>query len=804
MNRRSGAYRSLLILGTVVGLAVAIYLAWQLLRKTNAGDALAESEQVYDRGVEALVAGDHARAESSFDRAISLVDNSLVRIEQMAAKAKSKEEQTKLEAARGLAYWVKARAVRDRAYAKAASAGKPIPDALDTTTRERYRPFTAIPDDARKEAIQSLDAAMARLPGHPDVVRDVLRFHLVRDPIPWSAVIPLARLTLEKAPDDARANYLLARVEFEQFDDKGQPTAAEKRDPARVLAAQRYLAASKKSGKFPLWRTLDLEASILTWLATAPAEKRVGFDPAAEAERLRQLLFDPKTGALARAEARESFDGWSKFDISGIVDLHRLAVRQSIATRDMKQLFATLRRQLGMSRQMLTEPQATAQYGEIIDVLAESASEARTEAIKSPGEWAPYHDELEVLCRSAAERKLCWAGASMRLAEMRLVEGEPGEAKAIEWLTVAANWPRTPPDLKAKVHAKLIALKFARGVEDADLAGDLKALAELSVPQAIAARTFFAGAIAERAGKLDEAFLRFAQSSGVEKGGETVVQSYAALPALALVRGKSIDSVNFSRELDAGWNLLAKLDRSGRLFTDRFVRTREESSAIAVMAYYQAARARVERDRNEKNKPSPEATRSSERAAEAILAKLSPKSDVALSARIAQLEFYSFANREEDARRAAESLRADFPMAGKAILRAELPGTNVPVRKSADERARSINDKLFWAEWLASTDRTALAVAELEASPDATAKALAKLLPKVDAATGAQLIAALTDEPARTTYERTLAARVRLALVAWAENKPEQASRHLQSVAEANLWKRTAESARKAIDATGR
>jgi hypothetical protein len=788
MPASPGRYRRVLALGTVTGLAVAGFLAWHLLKKPNPTETLKAAEDDYAKGAAALTAKDGPGAAAAFDQAVAKADEALGKFEELHKSGKLKDDEA--AALRGTAYWVKARALRDRAFARALAGGNPLPETLDSSTKELYRNYLAIPDEAeRKAATTALDEAYVRAPAHPDIVKDVLRVRLSFENPRWSAVATLAKATLHTTPDDSRANYLLARIEFEQFDEKNLPIAPEKRKADRVLKAKSYLEASKTSGNYPLWRTLDLDVRITRWLLAQPAADRPGFDAAAETARLRDLLFDPKSGALARAAAGEAFDSLSRFDVAGITELHRAAVELAAAAKnaprvasspkgdeeDAARVATALKAALGVTKALTEHPVGKTIADDVVDDLTAAAAAGRPAA--APADWAAFHQDLDAFAKAAAAKKMVRASSSVRLAELRLATGDAAAAEA--WYAEAAAWPKMAADTRVEIHARLLDLKTARGAPAAETADDLKALAGQPGPKAAAARAFFAGVEAERAGRLGEAFTEFARAAGDASGGDYMLRAYAALPGTALVIGKPTDAANYARELDRGWDALAKLDRFGQTWAAAHLTGRDEAVALLVVGQAQAQRQRLERKDKAKGAAG-EAAKWAETAT-GFIRKLDPKGNPALAARLARLEVLAAAGLTAEAKAAADELRTAFPAATAAILRAEIPATDVPARTAADARAKAVGGA-FWAEWLASTNRVPDAATELEK----TDKALAGLVRRMEGSAAAALIRAVAggDDASLLTAEKAAHARAKAAVKLLADGKMEEAAKAFDALAE--------------------
>jgi hypothetical protein len=807
MDRNSRGYRILMSLLTLAVLGGAGYFAWTMFKPKRAADTLAEGEDAYKRGVTALEAKDGPGATAAFDDALARSEEVLKKLTELQSAGKLKQEETgTLEGGRGGALWLKARAIRDRAFAKSLAAGKPLTNTLDTTTQESYRSFARIPDDQeRKEALTALQQAATRLPKNPDIHKEWFRVLLGIEPTNWPLVAQQSRVALDINPKDVRAHYLLARVEFEQFDEKGQPTKPDKRDPQRVLKARQHLEESKKAETYPYWRTADLDVQIGRWLVAQPADKRPGIDPAREAARIREILFEPKAGALARAAAREGFEAMSRFDVAALMNLHRAAVE--VLAEDTRtdpagakgRLAAALASTTAAAKAAAELPRLAPLTDDLVAGLTEVAHSAQaTWPTVGPEARERFVRDVDAVCRSAASKQLCPPEAAARLAGVYLTlaaGGEPpavaaAEKRAMEWYEEAAKSPKASTDLRNEAHTWALELQAATGADPAAAAPHLAALREAKSSRATAAAGLFAAVFAERAGRLEEAFRHLAEAAGTSTdGGEYSIRAFAALPAVAVALGNYADAANYARELDRGWDSLATLNRYGKTWADRHIASRDELAALAAVAQYGQARQRVERE--QRGKPAGPAapadlTRTFEKAGALALQKLKGKGGPNLVARLAHLEFLTAARRTADAQAAAQTLYADYPDSPD-VLRAEFPTSNVEARKAADPRARKAGG-LFWAEWLASTGRTTEAIAEVEKAP--AGKGLAALLkganPKDVHAAQAGLIRAIASADASNvlTFERSAHVAVRTAIERFANGKFDEAARGFRSASE--------------------
>src|SRR5262249_51411912 len=130
------------------------------------------------------------------------------------------DEWKRLATMEGQCFWLLARALRDRAYAQAMADQKPLQVVDDTSTGEKYRDFYRIPEpEDRQLALISVGYA-AGLLDDPEITKSALRIELVNPALQWEKIDNLAQQTLKHDPKDARAQYLLARYEFEQPEHK--------------------------------------------------------------------------------------------------------------------------------------------------------------------------------------------------------------------------------------------------------------------------------------------------------------------------------------------------------------------------------------------------------------------------------------------------------------------------------------------------------------------------------------------------------------------------------------------------------
>ena len=114
-------------LWVMAGLAIGAAGAYFLI-PSSPEQMLEAGEADYDRGVRALADDDNAEAARRFDEAVLQADKVLddLNKKDKSGREQSDEELRKRSRLGGRALWLKARALRDRAFAHAAGEGKPL------------------------------------------------------------------------------------------------------------------------------------------------------------------------------------------------------------------------------------------------------------------------------------------------------------------------------------------------------------------------------------------------------------------------------------------------------------------------------------------------------------------------------------------------------------------------------------------------------------------------------------------------------------------------------------------------------
>src|SRR5262249_24705963 len=118
----------------------------------------------------------------------------------------------------GPAYWLKARALRERIVARTRAEGRSLCETSDPLTGEACQDLAHLTDpETRRTILSCLFQAALRLPTLEPLQREALREALQLEPTPWEDAALFARNLRALAPQDTGALYVLARCDFEQL-----------------------------------------------------------------------------------------------------------------------------------------------------------------------------------------------------------------------------------------------------------------------------------------------------------------------------------------------------------------------------------------------------------------------------------------------------------------------------------------------------------------------------------------------------------------------------------------------------------
>ena len=755
--RKSRVYRFGILFLTLACLGAAGYLGYRtFVAPGSPARGLKDAEAAYARGAEAYQQKTWGDAATRFDESRLLADKAMETLKEQTEGKKIPPEEA--QALQGRIMWVKARAIRDRAYAKAQGENKPLPDVHDPQYNETYHTFTAIPDDeARQDARTALRIASTRLGTDTnfakDVLKEAIRSELSYTPIDWGFVEPLLRKAIELNPKDARAQYYLARFEYDQpGDDRATPLPLDRRAADRIDRARDYLAAAKQAGS-PYWRTIGLEAEVLAWPLRTAAVRKLKPDAVAAAERaVDPLLFDPLTGAVAVAGRGEKLTALGAADAAGLVSV--LTVGSERAAAEARKPGGTAARvkevaqaALSLANKLADEAPLQPYLTPVAPALLAIAARAQPILSKSdPAGWREYAANLDALLNRAPDAvKRSFA---LRLQYARLLTADAAlatdaarakelRARAEQELTeglAAAEEAKAPGAVIDEFHGELAEYQLQTGARADAIEPHLNRLRASAVPRLKAWGQLIEGRSAEAQGRLEKAKKLLQAVAADRANPDFAFQANVLLAAINSALGDSAAALGSWREVEARY-AAADLPAGMRTWADERFGGADRIAANLVVANLGAATAAaVKHARANPGKPiPPDLLTGYEAAAEELAKKLRPPSAADRTARAALAEYYLITGRRAGAEARVGALAVDYPD-GIDVLRLNCrvlaaptePGTapnpngvaaaDILIRKFLKDYPGDKAARLFNAEWLVRTDRAEKAVEYLRAA----------------------------------------------------------------------------------------
>ena len=316
--------RKIRVILWVLALGVVAYWGVRWLSPADPAAVLRDAQDAHARGAAAYEAKRYDDAHAHFERAATISMQGLQSVAQAEKRKPSTDRQQQNRKISSELCWTFAKGARDAAYAKSGLEGKPIADSLDTSLNQPYRSYLPIPEQDRKEAISMLRRAVRYGNEDPALLLDALRAELMLQPVSWRFVETLAKGILQADPNDQRAQYLLARIDFEQPNDAGEPTPLDRRRRKQVEESADRIERLKQAKAYPVWRVWHLEAKVRQWLLDDAIARKDLASARSESAKLDDLLWN-RTAALAKAQAGEDMTTWSNWDSEGMVALFQIA-----------------------------------------------------------------------------------------------------------------------------------------------------------------------------------------------------------------------------------------------------------------------------------------------------------------------------------------------------------------------------------------------------------------------------------------------------------------------------------------------
>ena len=504
----------------VVPIAGLVWYYWPV-SPAEALNRTRQAESALDGALSRADAEAALRCSAEYERRIGLYEKSVLR--SMSSRNMTSAQ---VLAYRGEYFRHKANQLRDSVFAAALAAGKPIPETNDSSTGERFRSFTVLPDAQQSEAIARLRNATDLLSNDLGLVTEGLRTELMLWPIQWTQVKVLAEATLKLKPDDPRSLYLLARIEFEQptLDDPTKSTPPSKRNSARIRKSFEYLTELKKTPHYPPWRVALLEAKIHGWTID-DAQRRGDENTARTAQSALAAMFWGDADLIARAQKGEGLSGpLSGWDVEGVLGMFERAVVLASYALSPKERTAQVVR-VNREYAKFSMPRAGRNDTNLsVDAISTGMTNVLLQSDRlltgrGRAEWAGLMDAYRERWQSEMQRgQLSPAVVSAfadecRLESRRQRSTSPAnaarlEAQANEWVDTSlrtAAEKNLSPSVQASLHASAAYGKIIAGAPRAEIAGHLKALAACPEPALRAIGNILEGFSLVKIGALDQA-----------------------------------------------------------------------------------------------------------------------------------------------------------------------------------------------------------------------------------------------------------------------------------------------------------
>ena len=638
---------------------------------------------------------------------------------------------------------------------QAQSEGKPLRDAQDSQYKETFRPFGEIPDDkARDEAVNSLVIA-ARQSQNPEIIKEAVRSEIVLGERNWHLAEPFLREAVRIDQKDPRAQYYLARFEYDQpQSDNATPMPADKKTGERVERAREHLAIAKQNGS-PYWRTVGLEAEILNWMARTAVARKLKPDAIATANQaLDTLLFDTQNGVITVAARGEKLSGFGRADGPGLVSVLKIGMDRAIA--EARKLGGTTdrvstvtRAALDLAGKMVQDPAMTPFRAEVLLALTQITSAAQPYLAKSdPAAWRNYVAEVQGVLAKAGDSIQSMPLIKFELARIGLTDSwianrtgnsalsKSLTAKAIEQATEGlktAEANKLSSNQIDEFHMMLADWKLASGAKAEDVEPHIARLRASTLPLARLQGQFLDAVVAERQGKLDKArkLLQPIAADRTEAHRGLSRRAHLSLANLNMVLSDPSAALASLRELEPTYRKIDELAPIERAWQEELnPGGLDENIAKQIKANLAVAFqiiARHAKDNPNKTVPG-ELVEGSLNAARSALKKLHPPSAADRSARLAFVAFNTLTNRKNEAEAQLAELATDYPdslevlrsrcgllakpddstdgaLNPNGVAAADLLIRNFLSKYEADKGA-----KLFYAAWLVETKRADRAI----------------------------------------------------------------------------------------------
>lgn len=756
------------------------WLVWRAYFYQTTDSILHNSEKYFADGEAALKNKDGQGAYLRFHESELQADKLLERVEAQLKKERempeAEAEQLKLIRSKG--YWLKAKSMRDLAYARGLKDGRPVPEVEDSTTGEKFRSFMAIPDvTEREKAVTALGVAAIGTPKvgemrseqvkgfSLEVLNEALRTFVQMNPLPWEYIPNFANSLLVLNPNDTRALFMLARFEFEQPQtNKSGPLPLKKRSRSRMQSALDYVTRLKAGGpgSYPMWRTWYIEGQIRYWLKEDSLRRKDDLRFERETDELRVMLFDPEKGALKRISQGEGLNRLSTWDAEGVLAMFPLALEESLdenrkTGREGPKIMNILKDCLDFCQRMEQKKDPAFQADMLVGVPVTVLSKAQPVLSQIyPEEWAQIVIQMKPTLQNALQRSI---GAPRSFAlfadtlyrdSLMLPKETPREKRqelAKEAMTYLDHGLALGKARKLQgaemidYHALAADMRFSFAKKREDLDRHLEVLKDVNSdedPEARALYNLLEGALYERESRLEKARQHLEKVEQLFPNSDLQFRAAIVLSNVYLSMGEADRASVYLKQVSKGFGKFESLAAPEKLWALDFFGSKDEVDAVLVTALLEAGKQRIFKfvKENPQLKTSPYGQAENyEKESQRLIDRIPAQTRAQRTARHALAKYYAVTGRMTRGRDELVSLQVERPedvqllqteitfnlidgqvaiQAGKLTEGELFQSVDSRIQTFLKEFPTDYAARLYWAAWLTGSKRPGEAIRYLE------------------------------------------------------------------------------------------
>lgn len=638
----------------------------------------------------------------------------------------------------------------------------------------QYTP-NRLPDETmRQEAVYCLRQAALRLADVLEVQQEAVALEMQIEPKQWPMAQIVAQQLLTLEPKDERVHYILARYEFEQpvsanTQQTSQPLPLGKRSRERMQKALEHLVQLKRLETPPRWRTLHLEAEIHQWLLVTARNpnQRKGQDEQKALQALHRLLFADTTGVLNRVRQLDAFGPMSRLDTEGLLQLHQMALDRRLdelrrgpqsgvspglapGSASLEPLVHTVVAIIDVQKKILQGSPTTWQVGACAESAAWTANRVQAQFTKEqPETWQRLYEHMHDCAETALAQRSLNAATVQRLAEIAYRDAQwfakagqmemqrQRSAQAVHWIDAGLQLGQDQSWSAAamlQLHEVAGRIKASQGLQRDALQPHLLALKEAKSPAIQASAFLLEGALAEREGRLEKARDALEKAVQLAPGTDLARRAHSVLGTLYLALNQPDKALASLKEVETLYRRWDQLTEEERAWLYEFIRGPEDVVLLQIEGHLAMALKTVPLLKN--GSVDPDAVRETvqrhEQAALKLAQSFAPRSPRSRIARERMALYLINGNRVEEAEKALAQLRGDFPDSLSVLrmqhqwqvrrrLNEKSAAATPPDWRDIDQHIQQFIShypqqtaaRVYWVEWLLTTDRLAEAKAYL-------------------------------------------------------------------------------------------